>query len=195
MTDFTSTAATAILTLISGTGVWLLLSVLYRDYRIDVFRENLFALRAELFDLARRGEIAFDHPAYVDLRTTINGWLRFADRISLLQVMLTARLVKSRGPVELKPWEKYTRRLEPGLRAELAAIRDRMHFELLKQVVLTSPLLMLTLLPPLGVVLLQLAGKKLFWRLYSPAYRWCERQFERFSAPLDAAAFEIGANG
>ncbi len=59
---------------------------LYRDYRIDLFRQRLFALRDELFDLARSGAISFDDRAYGLLRSTLNGFIRFGHRLTFFPV-------------------------------------------------------------------------------------------------------------
>jgi hypothetical protein len=56
---------------------------------IDHFRQDLFALRRELFLMMADGKIEPTHPAYVRLRSTMNGLLRFAERVSLVRVTLT----------------------------------------------------------------------------------------------------------
>jgi len=56
---------------------------LWSEYRVDAFRDDLFALRDELFDRAALGIVSFSHPAYVMLRTGINSVIRFAHRVTL----------------------------------------------------------------------------------------------------------------
>src|SRR3954467_6683321 len=70
-----------ILALLSFLTLWFLYSFAYRDYRRDVYRQKLFEVRNALFDLAATGEVSFDSPAYQTLRTTINGFIRFAHRM------------------------------------------------------------------------------------------------------------------
>ncbi|HVB99173.1 MAG TPA: hypothetical protein VNJ12_07580 [Candidatus Dormibacteraeota bacterium] len=60
---------------------WVLLC-LWPAQRVDMFRQQLFALRDEAFDLAADGKIAFDHEAYVLLRQLINGFIRYAHNIT-----------------------------------------------------------------------------------------------------------------
>ncbi|MDB4915625.1 MAG: hypothetical protein JWM95_3269 [Gemmatimonadetes bacterium] len=191
------TLVTALSTLVSLTGIWVLLCWFYRDYRVDLFRHHLFSLRAELFDHARRGELPFDHPAYVALRTTLNGFLRYAERIGFVSIFLAGRaanasVVESAADGEWAKWELTVNTLEPELRAELLAIRARMHFEVFKQILLSSPLLLLTLIPIVLAALVQLAGQRLVWKVVNPLYKACESTFERVSGPLDAVAFKIG---
>ncbi len=40
-------------------GLWILFFWLYRDYRLDAFRQELFLLRSELFGLAMGGKLFF----------------------------------------------------------------------------------------------------------------------------------------
>ena len=78
---------TVLSSLISLTGIWCLLFILYRDYRADSLRQDLFEIRDELFDQAASGLVDFDEPAYDMLRETLNGNIRFAHRLSLLRVV------------------------------------------------------------------------------------------------------------
>ena len=82
------TVSSAFVGLFSFAGLWVLFFWHYREYRVDNFRQRLFAIRDELFDLGRAGVIAFDHPAYGVVRTLINGFIRFANRIGVLSLLL-----------------------------------------------------------------------------------------------------------
>jgi len=66
--------------------VWIL-SCLWPAQRIDIFRQELFALRDEMFDFAANGSIAFDHPAYALLRQLMNGFLRYAHNITPYRIL------------------------------------------------------------------------------------------------------------
>jgi len=57
---------------------------LYRSVAILYFRQALCALRDDLFDLAADGIVRFDDPAYVMLRTALNGLIRYADTLNWL---------------------------------------------------------------------------------------------------------------
>src|SRR5437016_2293052 len=86
-----SLGLTAASTTLSLVGLWVLFHWLYRDYRVDLFRQRMFALRAELFDMAAAGRIAFDDPAYGKLRGMLNGYIRFAHRVSLPLLLFASR--------------------------------------------------------------------------------------------------------
>lgn len=70
------------------------LLILRRMYREDRFRQNMFALRDELFDYAMSGAISFDHPAYTILRTSMNGMIRFAHRVTVTHMLFAYFLGK-----------------------------------------------------------------------------------------------------
>src|SRR5437667_11487736 len=83
MMETTALGLTALSTTLSLLALWALFHWLYRDYRVDLFRQRMFTLRDQLFDIAASGRIAFDDPAYGKLRSMINGYIRFAHRINL----------------------------------------------------------------------------------------------------------------
>jgi hypothetical protein len=66
----------------------------YNTYRVDALRQNLFAVRDELFDHARAGKISFDSSAYKATRSLLNGMIRFSHRVSFSR-MLSFRLLMS----------------------------------------------------------------------------------------------------
>src|SRR4051812_41355603 len=68
-----------------GTFLWL---IGWRRYRLDVFRQRLFALRDELFDVAAAGEIDFNDFAYGGLRLLINSIIRFGHRVTAWRVLI-----------------------------------------------------------------------------------------------------------
>ncbi|MCO7575311.1 MULTISPECIES: hypothetical protein [Pseudomonas chlororaphis group] len=72
-----------------------LYEVEYKRYRLDKFRDDLFVIRGKLFDAGARGEIPLDHPAYLTLRTNINGVIRFSHDLSFFRFMLMKYEVKS----------------------------------------------------------------------------------------------------
>src|SRR5438552_13935668 len=104
---------TVVVTSLSLMGLWILFFWLYRDYRVDLFRQRMFELRDELFELGRVDEIAFHHQAYGLLRTTINGYIRFAHRISFLSVVLVLRDSKAlMASLPATPFAKLPKALE-----------------------------------------------------------------------------------
>lgn len=114
----------------------------YRDYRRDLFRARLFAIRAELFDGAADGRIAFDHPAYGLLRSTLNGFLRFGHQFGTLRLIAMALIV---DPHACSPdydfdrrWRESTKSLDAETRAWLRELREEMHQAFFAHLVATS---------------------------------------------------------
>ena len=74
--------------------LYLIVFVLYRKYRVDALRHRLFVVRGGLFDYALANGLAFNDPAYVMLRDTINGTLRFAHKISVTRFLVLSAAVR-----------------------------------------------------------------------------------------------------
>ena len=58
-------------------------------YRLDSFRQKMFAVRDELFDYAADGNISFDDPAYQLLREQMNAIIRFGHNLTLYRLVIT----------------------------------------------------------------------------------------------------------
>lgn len=52
------------------------------EQRVDLFRQQMFALRDELFDFALGGHVEFSEPAYMLLRNLMNGTIRYAHNLT-----------------------------------------------------------------------------------------------------------------
>lgn len=63
-------------------------------WKIDYFRNELFALRDKLFDYALQGKLSFDDPAYVLLRSRINRLLRFAHKTTSVRGLFVFNFVR-----------------------------------------------------------------------------------------------------
>jgi hypothetical protein len=70
---------------------------LFRDYRIDKIRDELFALRDELFLYAVEKSL-LDHPAHQQLRENFNAMIRFSHKLSLTRLLLTLVYVRLFAP-------------------------------------------------------------------------------------------------
>ncbi len=146
-------------------GLWILFFWLYRDYRLDAFRQELFVLRDELFGLAVAGKLSFDSAAYGMLRSSINGNIQFGHRWGFLDI-LCFFLFTRQGPFRDSAAETYRVKwkgaldvLDPDVRTVVEGIRTRMHLRLAEQVVSTSAVLMFTLVTLVCWVLLTLVQK------------------------------------
>lgn len=105
---------------------------LWRGYRVDRLRQQLFALRDELFDYAAAGAVAFEHPAYTRLRRTLNGVIRFSHRATFLQLILALAAnglvpVLSGGRDSFKEWDEAVASLPS---AEVQRKLRELHFRL-----------------------------------------------------------------
>ena len=76
-------------TCVALTALWTLYHYGFRGVALDAYRQNIFAIRDELFAVAAAGKdgFRFDHPVYGRFRTSLNSTLRFAHHISPLQVL------------------------------------------------------------------------------------------------------------
>lgn len=99
-------------------------------YRLDCFRQKMFAARDELFDYATNGKIAFDDPAYVLLRLQMNGMIRYGHQLTLFRAMVTSVGRKVSGNQQTlswhESWEKALANLNSDdVRARMASFHDR----------------------------------------------------------------------
>src|SRR5712692_10512646 len=83
----------------------------------DYFRQDLFQLRFDLFMFMAQGRIAPNHPAYTQLRNALNGMLRFAERVHLVRILISASVVD--GAEYLRRFEIALATLDAETRAEL----------------------------------------------------------------------------
>ena len=179
-------------------GCWILFSWLYRDYRIDLFRQRLFTLRDELFDTARDGALEFSHPAYKTTRALINGFIRFANRLGLLTLVMH-RPYSSHEHLDAagltpfdRTWAKQVETLSPDARARLTSIVSRVHQEVVEQLIMTSAVLLLLVIPALFAVLIRTLGLGVFgWLRHS---QFWVRVRVLLLNPIDSAAFLLGSN-
>jgi len=85
--------ATHLATIIGSSLTLIALIVLVFEFwpiqRADIFRQQMFALRDELFDFAAQGGIKFDDPAYILLRHLMNGFIRHAHNLTPFRVFFS----------------------------------------------------------------------------------------------------------
>jgi hypothetical protein len=113
-----------IMSLLGLIALWAFWYYLWKPQRVDIFRQKLFALRSDLFDLAAKGTVPFDHPAYTQLRLMINGLIRFAHRASL-PTLIVAMVQSSNAPSgALEAWKKNVQKLPEVERNQLLAVHS-----------------------------------------------------------------------
>jgi len=123
---------------------------LYRDYRLDLLRQNLFALRDELFDLADEDKLNFEHRAYGMLRSTINGTIQYGHNLGFIELM--SMFIATRRLATEHPAKRYSQRfreacseLDEETQRAVTSIHARMHLLIAEHVIFTSFTLMVTL--------------------------------------------------
>jgi hypothetical protein len=127
--------------------------------REDMFRQQMFALRDELFDFATEGHVAFDHPAYILLRQLMNGFIRYAHNLTPFRTILSFLRWKyaDREPVErwTEAWSQALSTVsDESAKAKLEEFHSKATDLVLGQLLL-SPGVLITVLPVfvIGVVL------------------------------------------
>jgi hypothetical protein len=71
--------------------LWLAFDAGYSPYRINILRNRLFELRAELFEAAREGafgDARFSDPVYLHTRRALNSSIRFAHQFTLSRLFV-----------------------------------------------------------------------------------------------------------
>jgi len=146
---------------------WILIFWLWRSLLVDSLRQNLFVLRAELFDYAAVGHIRFEDFAYAQLRGRLNGLIRFAHEVSFINLLLL--LAKQRlwpNPSVLllfEEWKRGLNQLESAeARQKLQEIEFRMGLTVAKNLIAGSPLLVCCLAVFAAARVLQFAAKRIF---------------------------------
>lgn len=166
-------------------GIWVLFFWLYRDYRLDKFREELFSLRDELFDLAVDKKISFESPAYGMLRSTINGTIQFGHHLGLLNVVALLWAKRKKSTTEssfTQRWRATITEVDPESRKKLLSIHFRLHFIVFEQVVLTSFILMFSVVSVVVFFVLKMAFENVINQLLS--IKW----FDSIFSSLDESA-------
>lgn len=146
----------AVFTLLSLALLWMLLWF-YVEYTIDSFRQKVFTLRDEMFDMASSGKIPFNHKAYGRLRSTMNGSIRFAEEISLARLFLVI-LCNLKNKIQREKFsEKFSAEVE-NLPLEQKNIfqcyYNRFSQLLVTQLIANSPLTVVLLVVPFMLYLL-----------------------------------------
>lgn len=147
-----------LLFLISFLCLWFFLFFLCKELAVDIFRQKMFQLRDDLFDAASNGLIEYNHPAYVVLRNTMNGFLRFGHRISLFEVLITGVVLGSDHLKTRKTfrqvWQEAETTLSSEQKEEMQRYLLRLNELLIIQSFFGSPIFVVFLL--LGFVIMQL---------------------------------------
>lgn len=66
----------------------------WQAFWADWYRQEVFAARDQLFDMAVEGKISFDDEAYKGKRRSMDLMIRFADQTTWSQILMTVYLMK-----------------------------------------------------------------------------------------------------
>ena len=142
---------------LSLAGLWILYFWFFWKYRIDKTRQELFAIRDELFDYAASGDISFDDPAYGLLRTTMNGMVRFTHEIyflDLVALFISKYLSTTPGNFTERFNEEINRIQSIEARKKLKEFHIRMNMVIVEHLIKSSiPLLVLAILLVIIIVI------------------------------------------
>lgn len=170
---------------------WIVLFWFYRDYSVDKFRQEMFALRDEMFDAANAGEIPFDHPSYRLLRSAMNGYIRFGHRLNLLSILFFIASLDE----DSKEWieenglqarlDKAAASLPENARKQVKNYRLQMELLVAKQLIYGSPVLAASIILP--------AVFTMIIKFHLVMARRIRRHWRRFGgAQMDEAALAMG---
>ena len=166
--------------------LWWLFAWLYYDYRLDLLRFRLFLVRDQLFASAAEGKIGFDDPAYLMMRTTINGSLRFAHRLTLFKLLITSLWLRRYKPNNGSMYHSKLNGTMHNLSFEQKKIILEAHFDLHYALIthvahVSFFLFPFTILFKLGLILH-------VWRLH----RFTKKRRITTLEPIDAHIFDLG---
>ncbi|MBN2547507.1 MAG: hypothetical protein JXB50_17010 [Spirochaetes bacterium] len=87
-----------IITFLSILSLWILWFILWQKYSLDKLREDLFAVRDELFLIAaeKKDKFGFDHQIYKEFEDFINRTIKYSHNISNLNIFLFSSFINKR---------------------------------------------------------------------------------------------------
>ena len=120
---------------------------LYRQTALEVYRNNLFRLRAQVFDLVHESDdLNFDSDVYKHFEQFLNNNIRYAHNVSFLNVMIFMAIKLFRFPgwviqstISVKLGQSLRELPEGAEKARLVRIRRQFDAEIIRYLVKTSP--------------------------------------------------------
>jgi hypothetical protein len=165
--------------------LWYLLFDLYRNCCVDRFREEMFKIRNELFDHALSGVFTFDEPAYTLFRTTLNGFIRFGDRINITTAVLMSRSLRNVAPDFPERYAELQATLTLEQDSILRDIRSRMNRVVMLHVLFGSAaFVVLAVFPYILLRVAKHAAGSMFDKIRRSTGIWANR--------VDSIAFRYG---
>ncbi len=147
-------------------GLTFVLLKLWAEHRLDAFRQEMFAIRDELFDYAAAGNLSFDAPAYRLLRRFMNGFIRYGHQLTFFRICVTMIELKLAGYTSESKWtEEWRKSLErirdDGVQKALVQFHDRAMMCVANRLILGSPVLLSLALCSIPVLMVQMGWQNL----------------------------------
>lgn len=160
--------------------------IVYQDLAVDRFRQKMFTLRDRMFDEAASGKFDFNHPAYGMLRSTMNGLIRFGHRLNLpVAFALSVALSRHFQEQDRLPFSERLHRhldtLDEDQRNILSDYYREMNMLLSEHLILGSPILVATLVPPVAI-----------WLQANKLLKMVGQVFSNSIDKIDSVAFSEG---
>jgi hypothetical protein len=129
--ELVTQAATAIYSSIVLLLIWFLVAFLWRDYRTQAFRQDLFRLRNMLFEYAKNGNVEFNSTTYRLFRTHVNALIRYAYHMTFASLVVSQVVRKIRRVEQSSPDLTVMIGADPSLSAEQKAHLSKLYFQLI----------------------------------------------------------------
>lgn len=133
-------------------GLWIVVYYLWRDFRNDSYREDIFSVRDEMFLYAADGNIPFDHPAYTLLRTRMNGLLRHGHELTLTRLLILLAVYDNVRSLSFSAWERAVEQLPDKTRERMKDFNLRINIFVLQHLVYLSFFRYIALRPLMFVI-------------------------------------------
>lgn len=163
----------------------------------DGFRQRMFRLRRDMFLLLLDTPLTPAQPAYTQLRSTINGILLYAERLTLGRLLLHGAIFREQTQAYAKKLrEDLAQVKDPVVREQLAEFRLRIGQEIIRYVITISPIawLVVAFLSPILLGMLCFRGINSFFQATRRGIRWlAERLYvQGFEAQAEALVVQSG---
>ena len=134
--------------------LWVYLVKVIPSLVIEHFRNEIFDLRARLFDDAVARKVPFNHPGYGLTRSILNGHIRFAHRLSLFRLSVFKAVYEDTDLHTMKHrWAEVEKVSTPEQLALLRGYQEELTKLVVSRLVFGSWLLVLFVVPVIMVVL------------------------------------------
>lgn len=177
--------------------LWWFFAFEYRHYRIDLLRQQLFRIRDDLFQHARKGDFDFDSKAYGMTRDTLNGMIRFAHELSIWRILVL--IIIDRFSREQEARHIYDERHKDAMEELTDKQRDiivkaeiKMHVRVLAHIIYTC--LPLFIVVSILEIMLKGAIKIRLMDNWKQFKNNCRNIYSHLWTPVDAEANEIGSS-